>query len=274
MCAESLSCVRLFATLWTVTCQAPLSMGFSRQEHWSGLPCPPPRGSSWYRDRTHVSLSPALAARFLTAVTPGKPRRRVYTDSCASYVRCLPVCISYVSYVHSVFLSAYRVICALSLPVYIVYVSYVHSVYLSAYCMCHMCTFCLSVYRVICALCLSIYILYVLYIHSIYIFVCIIYTLYLSTYCTYYIYALSTYLYVLYILYLSTYLYVLYTLHLCTYVFLATPWSMWDLSSQTRDQTDAPCYGIAESLPLDHQGSPWKEYFRRLNDMLGSPNLP
>ena len=32
--------VRLFATLWTIACQAPLSMGFSRQEYWSGLPCP------------------------------------------------------------------------------------------------------------------------------------------------------------------------------------------------------------------------------------------
>ena len=36
------SCVRLFVTLWTVACQAPLSVGFSRQEYWSGLPCPPP----------------------------------------------------------------------------------------------------------------------------------------------------------------------------------------------------------------------------------------
>ena len=35
------SCVRLFATLWTVACQVPLSTGFSKQEHWSGLPfCP------------------------------------------------------------------------------------------------------------------------------------------------------------------------------------------------------------------------------------------
>ena len=34
--------VILFATLWTVVCQAPLSMGFSRQEYWIGLPCPPP----------------------------------------------------------------------------------------------------------------------------------------------------------------------------------------------------------------------------------------
>ena len=34
--------VQFFATLWTVACQAPLSMGFSRQEYCSGLPCPPP----------------------------------------------------------------------------------------------------------------------------------------------------------------------------------------------------------------------------------------
>ena len=37
-----LSHVQLFATLWTVACQAPLSMGCSRQEYWSGLPCPSP----------------------------------------------------------------------------------------------------------------------------------------------------------------------------------------------------------------------------------------
>ena len=35
------SCVRLFVTLWTIACQAPLFLGFSRQEYWSGLICPP-----------------------------------------------------------------------------------------------------------------------------------------------------------------------------------------------------------------------------------------
>ena len=35
------SCVQLFSTLWTVARQDPLSMGFSKQEYWSGLPCPP-----------------------------------------------------------------------------------------------------------------------------------------------------------------------------------------------------------------------------------------
>ena len=39
---KSLSRVRLFATPWTVAHQAPLSLGFSRQEYWSGLPFPSP----------------------------------------------------------------------------------------------------------------------------------------------------------------------------------------------------------------------------------------
>ena len=43
MCAWShSSCVQFFVTPWTVAQEAPLSMGFSRQEHWSGLPCPAP----------------------------------------------------------------------------------------------------------------------------------------------------------------------------------------------------------------------------------------
>ena len=40
--AKSFSCVRLFATPWAAAYQAPLSMGFSRQEYWSGLPFPTP----------------------------------------------------------------------------------------------------------------------------------------------------------------------------------------------------------------------------------------
>ena len=39
---QLLSCVRLFATPWTVACQASLSMEFSRQEYWNGLPHPSP----------------------------------------------------------------------------------------------------------------------------------------------------------------------------------------------------------------------------------------
>ena len=46
--------VWLFATLWTVACQASLSMKFSRQEYWSGLPFLPPGESSWLRDQTCI----------------------------------------------------------------------------------------------------------------------------------------------------------------------------------------------------------------------------
>ena len=42
VCAKSFSRVQLCVTPWTVAVQAPLSMGFSRQEYWSGLPCSPP----------------------------------------------------------------------------------------------------------------------------------------------------------------------------------------------------------------------------------------
>ena len=42
MCLSRLNRVQLFATLSTVARQSPLSMGFSRQEHWRELPCPPP----------------------------------------------------------------------------------------------------------------------------------------------------------------------------------------------------------------------------------------
>ena len=102
LCVCMLSCVWLFATSWTVAHQAPLTMGFSRQEYWSWLPCPPPedlhnlrvesglqhrrqildllshpgsprllewvaypfsRGTSWPRNQTRVSY---IASRFFT----------------------------------------------------------------------------------------------------------------------------------------------------------------------------------------------------------------
>ena len=58
------------AAPWTVACQPPLSMGFSRQEYSSWLPFPPPE------DRPNPGIkpvSPALAGRFFTRQPPGKP---------------------------------------------------------------------------------------------------------------------------------------------------------------------------------------------------------
>ena len=71
-----LSCatrVPLFATLWTVAREAPLAMGFPRQEHWCGLPCPSP-GHLPYPGFEAVSLrSPPLAVGSLPLVPPGSP---------------------------------------------------------------------------------------------------------------------------------------------------------------------------------------------------------
>ena len=60
------SCVQLFTTPWTAACQAPLSMGFSRQEYWSGLLLPPPRDLPDPGIKPATLMSPALAGRFFT----------------------------------------------------------------------------------------------------------------------------------------------------------------------------------------------------------------
>ena len=73
MCALLLSCDRLFVTTWTVARQAALSMGFFRQEYWSGLPCPPPG------DLPDAGFEPASfsllhwQAGSLPLAPPGKP---------------------------------------------------------------------------------------------------------------------------------------------------------------------------------------------------------
>ena len=53
--------------------QVPLSMGFSRQEYWSGLPCPAPGDPPHPRIKPALLMSPALAAGSLPLVPPGKP---------------------------------------------------------------------------------------------------------------------------------------------------------------------------------------------------------
>ena len=60
------SCVQLFATLWAIALQAPLSMGFSRQEYWSGLPYRPPEDLPDPGIEPLSFASPALVGRFLT----------------------------------------------------------------------------------------------------------------------------------------------------------------------------------------------------------------
>ena len=58
--------VWLFGTPLTVACQAPLSMGVSRQEYWHGLPCPPPGDLPHPGIEPASLMSPVLAGRFFT----------------------------------------------------------------------------------------------------------------------------------------------------------------------------------------------------------------
>ena len=71
---KSLSRVRLFVTPWTVVYQAPPSIGFSRQEYWSGLPFPSPGDLP---DPGIKPRSPALHADILTSEPPGKPQPKI-----------------------------------------------------------------------------------------------------------------------------------------------------------------------------------------------------
>ena len=77
---KSLSRVRLFATPWTVAYQAPPSLGFSRQEYWSGLPFPFPGDLP---DPGIEPRSPAMEADALTSEPPEKPYKTVIYTSFA-----------------------------------------------------------------------------------------------------------------------------------------------------------------------------------------------
>ena len=69
-----LSHVRPFATLWTIACQAPPSMGLSLQEHWSGLPFPPPEDLP---DPGAEPESPAKQSGFFLLSHVGSPRQLI-----------------------------------------------------------------------------------------------------------------------------------------------------------------------------------------------------
>ena len=74
--------IQLFATIWTVARQAPLSMRFSREEYWSGLPCSPPGDLSNPRIEPMSLMSPALASGFFnTSAT---------SEAQSASVACIP----------------------------------------------------------------------------------------------------------------------------------------------------------------------------------------
>jgi len=89
-----LSNVWLFVTPWTAACQSPLSMGFSRQEYRSGLPCPSPGEFSQSRDWTQVSHT---AGRFLASESPEKPNIKCSVSSVQS-LSCVQLFATYGPY--------------------------------------------------------------------------------------------------------------------------------------------------------------------------------
>ena len=88
--AKVLSRVRLFATLWTVAHQAPLSMGFPKQEYWSGLPFPSPGDLPNLKIKLTSLESPALAGESLPLNRLGCPFLDIVVAvQLLSYVRLL-----------------------------------------------------------------------------------------------------------------------------------------------------------------------------------------
>ena len=82
-------------TLWAVAHQAVLSMGFSRQEHWSGLSCLPPEDLPYSETEALCLISPALAGEFFTTEPSWKPRE----NHACSFLSCK---FSSVQFSHSV----------------------------------------------------------------------------------------------------------------------------------------------------------------------------
>ena len=70
-----------FATPWTVARQGVLSMGFPRQEYWSGLTFPPAGDLPNPGIEPQSPVSPALSGRFFTTEPPGKPESSAYVKS-------------------------------------------------------------------------------------------------------------------------------------------------------------------------------------------------
>ena len=73
-----ISCVRFFATPWTIACQDPLSLQFPRQGYWTGLPFPSPGDIP---DPGIEPMSPELAGGFFTTEPPGKYFPRILLNN-------------------------------------------------------------------------------------------------------------------------------------------------------------------------------------------------
>ena len=100
------SCVQLCVTLWTAACQAPLSMGFSRQEYWSGMPCSSP---GHLPDPEVKPMSPAFQVDPLLWATWETP---TYT----MHAMCILGCFSLVWFFVTLWTVATRLLCPWDSP--------------------------------------------------------------------------------------------------------------------------------------------------------------
>ena len=116
MC-QSFSCVWFFVTPWTVTFQAPLSMEFSRQEYWSGLP-PPSLGN--FPNPGIEPRSPALQADYLPSEPPGKPVMWILVWNYNFIVKTLQLHVSYANQSWICVLVFFTLYCISLLLVYLV----------------------------------------------------------------------------------------------------------------------------------------------------------
>ena len=94
VCVLSLNHVSLFETTWSIAQQAPLFMGFPRQDNWSGLPFSPPEDLPYPGIEPRAPASPALTGRFFTTEPPEKPnissRVQNESQSCFIYWKFMP----------------------------------------------------------------------------------------------------------------------------------------------------------------------------------------
>ena len=129
MCACMLShfsCVWLFATLWIVA-HLLCSWGFSRQEYWSGLPCPPPGDLPDPGIKPTSLMSPTLAGRFFTISATWEVQNVIYLDSYSTspfHITFFPleVCIQVSSLSFRGLISFYYwiIFCFLNVPQFII----------------------------------------------------------------------------------------------------------------------------------------------------------
>ena len=92
--------VQIFVTIWTLACQAPVYMGFSRQEYWSGLPCPPPGNLPDPSIELRSPMSSALAGGLFTTSSSWEAKGTLPPRiQCAQFVLTISLlsshCLSY-----------------------------------------------------------------------------------------------------------------------------------------------------------------------------------